>query len=342
MKLEDQIIRRREVISTLREEVVFLDRSIEQSETAARKMDRDIERLAKEYTHMMRAAYRRHLNYSSLLFLFSASDLNDAFRRWQYLRQYDRYRKKQASLILETRQLLKENTRELKTQKDEKERLLVGQERQKNLLNEELEDKNGLLKTLEDNEKKLAAELARQRAAHQQLNRHIERIIQAEIAASRKREKETVKPVAASVGMEEDESENLLSFNNLKGDLPWPVRTGFVSRKFGTQPHPKFKGIKIANNGIDIKSDAGAEVYAVYEGKVAGTQFIPGYQHTVIIQHGSYYTVYSNLESIFVERGDRVKSSQAIGRLGESKPEVHFELWRDKDRLDPSEWVIRK
>ncbi|MBK8705492.1 MAG: M23 family metallopeptidase [Saprospiraceae bacterium] len=111
-------------------------------------------------------------------------------------------------------------------------------------------------------------------------------------------------------------------------------------RSFGVQAHPTLKGIEITNNGIDIKAGGSSEVQAVYAGKVAGTQFIPGYQNLVILQHGNYYTVYSNLEDVFVRRGETVDAAQRIGSLG-SKKELHFELWKEKQHLNPVHWLSK-
>ena len=131
-----------------------------------------------------------------------------------------------------------------------------------------------------------------------------------------------------------------------KGRLPWPVKDGVITSFFGKQAHPTIKTIEITNNGIDIQTDANAEIRAIHEGKVVGRQFIPGYEYMVILQHGNYYTVYSHLDEVFVDKGEPVKSKQVIGKVSTNAAtgaaEVHFEIWKEKERLDPTDWVKKR
>ena len=155
----------------------------------------------------------------------------------------------------------------------------------------------------------------------------------------KRREARTTAGISAPAGGGSDKLSGVFSQN--KGNLPWPVKSGNITGYFGRQDHPTIKGIKITNNGIDIHTGKGAEVYAVFEGKVAGTQFIPGYKHTVIIRHGNYYSVYSNLEKIFVKRNDSIKNGQRVGVVGTNNPDLHFEIWQDKTRQNPVDWIKR-
>ena len=130
-------------------------------------------------------------------------------------------------------------------------------------------------------------------------------------------------------------------FSSNKGKLPWPVEKGFISKKYGVQPHQELKSIMVKNNGIDIATDAGAKVRSVFGGSVVGVMYVPGCKYVVLVQHGSFYTVYSNLEKANVKIGDAVKTKQTIGTLASTgtNNEVHFEVWKDKLKMDPSIWV---
>jgi septal ring factor EnvC (AmiA/AmiB activator) len=134
-------------------------------------------------------------------------------------------------------------------------------------------------------------------------------------------------------------------FQGNRGKLPWPVKNGIITGHFGRQPHPTIPNIEIVNNGIDIQTDQGAPVRSVFEGTVVGTQYVPGFDYMVILQHGDYYTVYSNLAELSVKKGDKVAIRQNIGKVStDSKTntsEVHFEIWKEKTRLNPQEWVGR-
>ncbi len=334
--LQDQIKKRQQLIITVREEIDYINESIERSHLALEGLNDDIDRLKDEYAGMLRSAYRHKQHQSYLLFLFSSNSINDAFQRWQYLRQYDSFRERQAQLITETQEMLKSKTAELELRRTEKEGLLTAAEQQRNLLNKELKDKNSLLENLETSEAKLVADLEGQRRAHEELNAAIEAVIREEMARKRRESRRADAASAANVEAAASLSGNFVSS---KGALPWPVKSGEIIRHFGTQPHPTIKTVKITNNGIDIRTDSESEVFSIFEGQVAGTQFVPGYQNMVIVQHGEYYTVYSNLEEIYVKRGDRLRSGQTIGKVGSKKPEVHFEVWREKQRLNPVDWV---
>ncbi len=132
-------------------------------------------------------------------------------------------------------------------------------------------------------------------------------------------------------------------FATNRGKLPWPVEKGYVSKPFGRQPHPTLKRVEINNKGVDIRTDPGAIVRCVFEGEVVGLQSVPGYHIMIVVQHGDYYTVYSNLTDIRVKQGARVGTQDILGVAaidGETQTsEVHFEVWREKATQDPRAWV---
>lgn len=338
--LQNQIQKRQKLVQTLHSEIKSADLTIEQSKNVMSTLHADLERLRREYASTMRTALRHRMGNSMALFLFSAQDFNDAFQRWQYIRQYYRYRQRQTESILKTQKGLLQKTEELEKAKVEKAKLLTAQQQQQSTLNVELADKDRLVKTLKSDESKLITELNKQQKAHDQLNKAIEDIIRTEIA---KKKKDARKPEALNSAKEDAAvAEDIAlsgDFKQRRGKLPWPVSNGVVTRQFGTQPHPTLKGLKINNNGIDIRTDKSSDVYSVFAGTVVGTQFVPGYQNMVIVQHGQYYTVYSNLEELTVKRGDQVSAKQIIGRVSNNKPELHFEVWREKERMNPVGWI---
>ena len=321
-------------------------------------------RLKQEYTQTLRMALRQKLNQSYLMFLLSADNLNNAIRRWQYIRQYQRYRKRQAFLIAETQSTLQVKTTQLKQRIREKENLLNGVEQQKQTLSVELQDKDLALKNLKADEKVLLKELTDRQKAHNKLNGIIENVIQQEMLAQRKKARSAEALNNANLAVNNSnkpdrtpktgttESDNLLpssedlaasaTFSARKGRLSWPVDQGRIVQDFGTFQHPKYKDVKVSNSGLDIGTLAAGKVRAVFEGKVVGAQFINGYQYTVIIQHGNFYTVYSNIASINIKRGESVTTGQEIGQVGTERPEMHFEVWRDKQKLNPASWLERR
>jgi septal ring factor EnvC (AmiA/AmiB activator) len=336
-------------------------------------LENDLSHMREEYGQMVRGAFRRKMLTNPLVFIFSAESLNQAFRRWLFLRKYDRLRKEQSRAIAETQEMLRRKMSGLASVKKEKEELLVSLQGQQSTLSSELAQKDQLLKTLAQDESRLKKELLEKQKTHEALNQAIERIIQEEVQRrleeSRKprtntapkpsaakpsaskpsassnpadSRKEPEKPAAAP---EEAAKVDAISNNFVRqrGRLPWPVENGIITRPFGRQKHPTIKSVEITNNGIDIRTENGSSVKSVFEGQVAGVQFIPGHDYTVIIQHGDYYTVYSNLSETFVNKGDKVSARQSIGQVSTNpitgSSELHFELWQEKERMNPAIWI---
>ncbi len=163
-------------------------------------------------------------------------------------------------------------------------------------------------------------------------------------------EKETVVEVKSKSNVYEmtpDEKITSANFGNNKGTLPWPTERGLITGAFGEHEHPVLKGIMVRNNGIDISTSEGESVRAIFNGVVSKVMQIPGYNNVIIIRHGNYLSVYSNLSSVNVKTGDRVLAKQKIGRVNtddsdENKTFLHFEIWKDNMKLDPAHWISQR
>ncbi|HFC00659.1 MAG TPA: hypothetical protein ENJ53_07625 [Phaeodactylibacter sp.] len=341
--LRKQMQQRELLVETLRKEIDLTEKSIQRTKNVVEALTNDIAQLEKEYGQLLREAYRRKKNNSTLSFVFSAETLNQGFQRWQYLRQYDEYRKKQALLIVETKEVLLDKKEILELNKSQKEALIAVAEKQKAILSAELGDKTKLLHSLRKDEKRLKKELRQYQTAHQRLKKAIEKAIQSNIATRKKDNKKSKK-----LNKKPKEDASVLArltqnFKTNRGRLPMPVKNGIVTKHFGKRQHPTLPKVQINNNGIDIRTKQNEEVFAIFEGKVVSKQFIPGYQNMLIVQHGDYYTVYSNLSKVSVKKGDHVSTLQKLGTVAMNKKtkvsEVHFEVWRAKVRLNPEDWV---
>lgn len=368
--LQNQISSRESLILTIEQELLAAEEGISRNQMVIESLQADVAKMRDEYARTVRYAFRQKTLSNPLLFILSASSLNQAFRRWLFLRKYDERRREQARLIRETQEMLRNKTDKLHATRVEKEQLLITMQGQKASLGEELTEKNNMLKLLSRDEVRLRADLIQKQAAREQLDKAIESVISAEVekrideakskpapkkedaapaAPAPAPEKKTVKPEKPAViarpeaAPESAASVSASSFGKMQGKLPWPVEDGFISKTFGRQKHPTLRNLEITNNGIDIRTDENEQVHAVYEGVVAGVQYIPGHENTVIIQHGDYYTVYSNLSSTSLKKGDTVKGRQAIGTVSTNAitgtSELHFELWRQKERLNPGAWI---
>ena len=355
--LQSQIERREKLIQNIEDEIVSAEKGIDRNAAVIDALNRDIVKMQVEYGRMVRSAFRRKMLSNPLLYILSADNLNQAFRRWLFLRKYDDFRKEQAEAIADTKEMLSKKVISLEETRREKETLLMSLRGQKTILSTEMADKNNMLQTLSEDENRLKAELKKKQVAHEALNRTIERVIQEEITkqtaearrtrpAQPNNSKTNTAPGIAKSAESAPEvvlDNTSLAFQQKRGQLPWPVDDGFISRSYGRQKHPTLKNIEITNNGIDIRTNDAAAVRAVYEGKVAGVQFIPGHDNTVIIQHGNYYTVYSNLSETNVAKGDPIRARQVIGRVSTNTitgaSELHFELWNQKERMNPEGWI---
>lgn len=363
--LQKQIERRERLIQTLGLEIAASEEASGRTASVVQSLTRDITTMRADYGQIVRNAYRRKELSNPLLYVLSAENLNQAFRRWLVLRKYDRYRKTQAEAIVATQRTLSKKVAALEASRHEQESLLASLQGQRSTLDNELKDKENLLSTLKKDEGRLRDELNQKQAAHEALNQAIERVIQEEIrkkiAEARRTASAPSTPVApapagsglpAAPAEEASVTENMadlredastIAFRQNRGRLPWPVEKGFVARSFGRQKHPTLRNIEVTNNGVDIRTDEAAAVRAVYQGIVAGVQFIPGHDYTVILQHGNYYTVYSNLNETQLNKGDRVAAKQVVGRVSTNPitgaSELHFELWHQKERLNPTGWI---
>jgi len=366
LALQSQIESREALIRTLQQEIVAVEDGIVRNQTVINSLSSDVTKMRDEYGRTVRNAFRRKTLSNPILYLLSAENLNQAFRRWLFLRKYDERRSEQAEAIRFTQEMLSKKSANLEETRLDKENLLISIQGQKSTLTGELTEKNLMLKDLGNDEARLKSDLEKKQSAHEALNNAIEAVIQEEVRKRVEEVRSKPKPSApksetpekdpvrtstpastkalASEAKPRAEEDNVtFNFRKNKGRLPWPVESGFISRGYGKQKHPTLKNIEITNNGVDIRTDEGAAVRCVADGKIAGIQFVPGHDYTVIVQHGDYYTVYTNLASTNLLKGDEVKARQNIGQVSTNNitgtSELHFELWQQKERLNPALWI---
>lgn len=345
--LNTQITRRESLMRAINNEITQINRRITEQNNTIEALTRELEELRESYANMVRYAYLTRSNHQRVAFLFSSGSFNQAFMRLRYLQEYARHRQLQAEKILKTQESLQEEIARLEEQKKEQERLLEEQQNTMQELNLEKTEQNQTITQLRQKEKDLMQRLREQEQARQELQRNIERIIAEERRRSQEQARaagRTVTPGTYALTPEEQLLSN--NFAGNKGKLPWPVERGVITGTFGEQPHPVLRNIKIVNNGIDIASVPGAKARAVFEGTVSRVITVPGAYYAVIMRHGEYLTVYSNLSHVSVKSGDKVRIRQEIGTIAtdsrEGKTQMHLEIWRGNDKLNPAEWIARQ
>lgn len=349
--LNKQIERRQSLIQAISGEVGQIQAQMELQQTHISSMSEELKKMKNEYARMIYYANKNLNSYNRLLFIFSAEDFNQAYRRLLYYQQYSAYRRTQAELIRTAQINLTRKQRELEETRAQKLTLARTEESEKGQLTKEKEEKDKTVQQLSKKEKDLEASLREKQKTAEKLEREIEKLIASEIKAAAERAKKSdsrdakskMKTVKTEIMLTGDEQVLSSSFASNKGKLPWPAEQGVITSSFGEHPHPVLKYVKVKNNGIDISTAKGSSVRTVFNGKVSRVMSFPSLNKVVIIRHGEYLTVYSNLEETSVKDGQAVTTKQLIGKIHtnpeDSKTDLHFELWLGKTTLDPQEWL---
>ncbi len=349
--LSKQIEKRQSLIETISTEVDQIQVQFDQQNLQIGKLSDEIKKMKEEYARMIYYAYKNLNSYNRLLFIFSAKDFNQAYRRLIYYQQYSAYRRTQAELIRAAQIDLTNKHRVLEDTKRNKMTLVLSKEQEKSRLTLEKEDKDKSVRELSQKEQKLRTTLNEKKLTAEKLQKEIERQIAAEIRASTDKAKRVNKK-DNTIRMESTKSEIMLSpvemelsnsFAANKGRLPWPSERGIITGTFGEHPHPVLKYVKVKNNGVDISTEKGSSIRTVFKGKVSRVMSFQNLNKVVIIRHGEYLTVYSNLEEVNVKDGQEVSTKQIIGKVhtnpDDAKTELHFELWLGKSIQNPQEWL---
>jgi murein hydrolase activator len=349
------------IIENINHEIRELSDNIYLSQLEINKMSRILDTLKQEYAKSMVYAYKNRNNYDFLNFIFSSSSFNDAIKRVAYLKSYRTYREMQADNIIRTQAMLQDRIKELTVTKHRKNSVLKEHDNEMNELEKQQSEKKQIVDKLKGRQKELLAEVRAKRKQDARLKSMISAMIRREMEIARndaaKKEKERLAsmknnnpdaknsnsssngiPAGSVLVSSEADKELDASFEKNKGDLPWPV-SGYVTAHFGSNKLPG--NIIYDNPGVTIGAKIGDPVKAVFEGEVTLVSYIEDKQ-AVFIKHGKYFTVYSNLASTTVQRGDHVATGQVIGRVGsndEGDGQVDFILMKESMNVDPELWL---
>ncbi|MBL4707095.1 MAG: peptidoglycan DD-metalloendopeptidase family protein [Flavobacteriales bacterium] len=348
-QLNRKITSRQSLIETIKQEITFLDDSIALQVSNVDSLEANLTLLKQEYAEMIRHAYRNRSSYNKLMFLFSADNFNQAFKRLKYFQQYAQYRQGQAKKIEAEREVIDAQIRILEAIRKSKEGLLKAELNERKELASEKSQKEKVVSSLKGKEKQLKADLEKKRKASREIANAIEKIIVDEI---RKAREAAAKKGKSKKGfpMTPEARELSNSFTANKGKLPWPVAEGVIISQFGENPHPTLANVTVQNNGIDISTKKESVGRASFNGTVSKIIIIPGTGKAVLINHGSYFTVYTYFKEVFVTSGDKVNTKQDLGILinesGESSAIMHFEIYKMGDspkpiRLNPEKWIYK-
>jgi len=347
--LQQKIRQRERLVNNIKAELVLIIQEIDETGDSIFTLTVELKKLKEEYAKMIYYANRHRGSYDRMVFIFSAEDFNQAYRRIKYFQQYSAYRRTQAVLITSTQDALSLKELKLERQKAEQQNLLSQEQEEKDQLEFEKGDVDRTIQDLGQKERKLKTDLRAKERAKAKLDKAIADIIAEEIRLAEERARAAAaSTTTTSSGFALTPEEKILSenFSNNKGKLPWPTERGVVSSTYGEHQHPVLKRVKVKNNGIDILTSEGEYARAVFNGEVTRVISVPNYNNVVIVRHGEFLTVYSNLDEVLVSKGQKVTTKQRIGRVytdrNENKTELHFEIWQAKELMNPAYWLAGK
>jgi septal ring factor EnvC (AmiA/AmiB activator) len=346
--LRKKINLRNDLINTINSEIRSLNGEIDKTGKSIDSLDRQMKQLRSDYATMVQFAQRNRNKYQNMMFLFAADDFNQAYKRLKYLQQFTENRRQQVEQINDVQNRLNSKKRELEVKKNEKTGLKVSQENQRKELETEKQQRDKLMTDLQASEKSLRKKLENKIRDKEKLDKAIAALVRKEIEAAKKK--------ATNEGKKNVTSENVFtltpearelsnSFSSNKGNLPWPVEKGRISETFGEHQHPLLKNVTTKNDGIDIRTGKASPVRSIFNGEVTGTVNLPN-GSAVIVRHGEYLSVYSNLEEVYVKKGDKVTTRQHIGVVKTDSEsgyaDLNLQIWKGFVKLNPEPWLAKK
>lgn len=339
------------LINTTQKQTKLLNDDIYLNQLQINKLNRELESLKQDYANMIVKSYKSRSEQSRIMFILSSDSFLQAYKRMQYMKQYANFRKMQGDEIREKTEKLEVFNQKLAAQKAEKQRLLEESEKERLALQKEKQEQEKLVKIIQKDKRKYTADIKKKQQQAKDIDRQIAKIIREAIAAANKKtaaaagtKKETAAAANASPNKIVLTPEGKIIADNFKanrGKLPWPVEKGYISLPYGNQPHPLERGIIQHNSGVEITTEAGANARAVFGGEVMSVQVI-GANKSVYVQHGDYITVYFNLSTVNVTKGDKVSIRQNIGRVAtnnDGNTVIKFLILQNTTTLNPQSWL---
>ena len=350
---------REKLINTTEKQSKLLKNNMYINQIAINNLKKELVVLKEDYSKMILKSYKSRSEQSRAMFLLSSENFLQAYKRAQYMKQYASYRKIQGEEIKVKSGELTVYNKKLDVQKTEKEKLIEEQEKERMLLQKEKREQEQLVNSIKKDKKKIIAQIKQKQKEAKQIDRQINNLILEAIREANRKNAEAVKKanpkkvISVSETKEIETSTKIIltpeakivsdNFKSNKGRLPWPVEKGSIYIGFGDQPHPIFKSVSIHNSGIDIETEGSSNARSVFDGIVTKVIVFSPVNNAVFIQHGEYFTVYQNLSSISVSKGDKVARKQNIGKIrtsGDSgKTILKFMVMQNTVPNNPRGWL---
>jgi murein hydrolase activator len=339
------------LINTTSKQKRLLSDDIYLKQLEINKLNRELKDLKTDYSNMIVKSYKSRSEQSRVMFVLSSQNFLQAYKRMQYMKQYAGFRKMQGDEIKVKTNQLSVATNVLQEKKKQKEKVLIESEKEKREYEKDKAEQQRLAKLVQKDKKKYAAEIKKKQAETRAIDKQIQRMVREAIAAANKKANASGKTIVKSASGTVDPAKFVLTtegkeladnFKASRGRLPWPVQKGFVSLGYGDQPHPSYPDLTVHNSGVEITTESGSNARAVFAGEVLQVQVINANNKAVYIQHGDYITVYLNLSSVSVGKGDKVSAKQNIGRIhtnSSGKSVMKFLVLQNTTTLNPQSWI---
>lgn len=366
--LNAQLRLREQKISTINSEIKLISNQIASHNKTIQNLRNQLDKLRKDYESMIMFAFRNRNAYNKMMFIFASKDFNQAFKRVKYLQQFNESRKQRANEIEETQKEIALKVAQLEASKKEQAALLADQESERKSIAQEQGAESKVLQALTQQEKKFQQEIQKKQQEDERLARAIRAAIQREIEEQRRLEEEARRAALAleaertgktlaeveaeKPAVRKSDTEVLANtpaaaklsadFAGNRGRLPWPVQQGIITQGFGR--HTIGRNVTVENAGITIRTNNNAPVQAIFDGTIIQVANMAG-SYAVIVQHGKYFTVYTQLGNPAVKRGQQVQRGQTLGTAlvdpQDGTSEVHFEIWEGAAPINPEPWLAK-
>lgn len=345
------------LINTTATQTKLLATNMQSNQSKINRLNSELIVLKEDYSKMIVKSYKSRSEQSRAMFILSSNNFLQAYKRAQYMKQYSSYRKMQGDEIKYKSDALAGYNQKIGVQKNQKEKLLKENEKEKQTLEKEKLVQQEIAKAIKKSKNQIAGEIKKKQQQSRAIDKQIDKIIRDAIAAANRKTataEAKANPKIASTKTKATESATKIvltpeakmvadNFRANKGNLPWPVEKGFVSLAYGNQPHPVYNSLIVHNSGVEITTDQGANARAVFGGEVTNVFVLSPVNKAVMIQHGDYFTVYHNLSSVSVSKGDKVSTKEVLGKIrtnGDTgKTVLKFMISQNTTYNNPASWL---
>ncbi len=329
--LNSQLQSQTQLLTTIGVEIHLTRTAVGEKQRGIEQLRLELDTLKSQYARFLRAIQFKGKQENVLYSILASSDLAQMYRRIRFYQEYSRHRRAQHDTIVRHEQKLQEDYRQLKRHQDTLLQLQQEYQLAKNTLVDQQFAHTAEIQRLEARERELKQQLATDKETIERINREMQRLLEEEAAQNKKAKKDAYYTECGK------------HFSQQKGKLPWPVKGGVISRGYGEENSKLFKGVKTNSQGVDISVPREASVVCIAPGVVSKIARISGANAVIIVRHGDYLTLYSNLSSVSVRHGENVDTNTPLGKVlinsGERSSSLHFEIWKGFKSENPRQWL---